>query len=287
MTTQRAAPVWTEGHSRVAIAGILMLVGVAAALFDDASAVPLMMGALGLTFVLGMLGDGWLGIVVGLAIAGGVAFLRQLGGTWTPEHFGTAVLESVGLLGTGWAAGSVGKFLRLRATAYLGLGADDALGVFGSLGMLPADLALVRLEEEVARASVYQRPLSLMLVDIKLLDRAIDAASREEVARGVARLTESLLRETDVPFALTPQRVGAILPETGSVAATIAIGRVLDAIGGATYTDRRVRRRRSVASVAGVRAVVVSLGDAYRTARELLDAASASIESRIAAGTSE
>jgi GGDEF domain-containing protein len=150
--------------------------------------------------------------------------------------------------------------------------------------MLPADLALVRLEEEVVRAGVYDRPLSVMLVDINLLDRDIDAASRDEVARGVARLTESLLRETDVPFALSPQRVGAILPETGSVAATIAIGRVLEAIGTATYTDRRVRSRRPVASVAGVQAVAVSLSDAYRTARELLDAATASVESRMAGG---
>jgi hypothetical protein len=88
-----------------------------------------------------------------------------------------------------------------------------------------------------------------------------------------------------VPFALSPYRVGAILPETDSSAATIAIGRVLEAIGTATYADRRVRRRRPVVNVAAVHAVVVSLGDAYGTARELLDAAIASVKSQTATGT--
>jgi GGDEF domain-containing protein len=245
--------------------------GAATGLIDGAASFPFIAAALAFAFVAGLLGDAWFGIVIGLAASAGLTLTRQIQGTWLPSHFGTAAIETVAVMTTGWSAGWAGGFIRSSR----GRSSDrvDAPGVFGSLGMVPWDMAQTRLQEEVARATMYGRPLSLLMLDIELMGPDLDDQSRHEVNRGVARITESRLRDTDVPFAVSAQRMGAILPETDHAAATIAVGRILEAVVDATYMDRVTGTRGSVGEVASVRVGVASLGGSVRDAAQLTAAA--------------
>jgi hypothetical protein len=255
----------------VVIAVVVALVTAAAGLLEGRDLTLLVIGATAATFVVSLAADAWAGLVVGLAAAAGVTLIRQLTGTWLPSHFAPTAVESVALLGTGWAAGRAGH--RLRQSRPTDVLMNDTPGVYGSLGLLPADLALVRLEEEVTRASAHGRPLSLILALIRIVEEDLDGPARDEAERGVARLIESLLRDIDVPFALTAQEIGAILPETGPTAAAVASGRIVEAIAAATFADRRTGQRRRLADAADVHIALVSLGREFPDARKLLDGA--------------
>ncbi|MEO7117434.1 MAG: hypothetical protein ABIZ34_00525 [Candidatus Limnocylindrales bacterium] len=263
----------------MALASLAALTGAAAAITEGTDQGLLMVGAVAATFVVSLGWDGWVGIVVGLLAAGLVTLIRQTSGTWLPQNFAPAALETIALVATGWSAGRVGQMLNAGRS---GPGSDASAGggVYGSLGMLEADVALVRLEEEVQRGSTYGRDLSLLLIEVELVGAEVDRETEDEVYRASARLTETLLRAADVPFSFSRERIGAILPETDMEAASIASGRILEALSNATFTDQRTRRRRRLADVASVHLALVSLGPGLPTAGELLDAALAGLKHR-------
>jgi hypothetical protein len=267
---------WTRRHTRVAVAGLVALVGAGAGLSEGGPQSILVIGALAAAFVLGLAWDGWIGIVTGLAVATVLILARDLTGTWLAQHFVPAAVETIAVIATGWTAGRAGQLLTNDEAGYAGEQVDRD-GVFGSLGMLPPDLALIRLEEEVARASLYRRPLSLVVVQTDLVGADLDEDARRDVFRGAARLTESLLRVSDVPFAFSPDRIGAILPETDHLAAAVAAARILEAAATSTFTDRQTKNRRPIADVASLHFSTVSFGPDYPTAGELLDGALAGL----------
>jgi PleD family two-component response regulator len=144
--------------------------------------------------------------------------------------------------------------------------------------MLPAELAMVRLEEEVARASSYRRPLSLAILEVESVEPDLDEASHDEIFRALARVTETMLREIDVPFLFAADRIGAILPETGAVAAAVASGRILEAVSAGRFSDRRRQRRRALTDAVAVRLAVVSMSPTLATAAELVERATSTLQ---------
>jgi hypothetical protein len=277
MQTARPTRGWTEAHSSVAVAALIAFAGSATGLIEGGSQGPMIIGAFVIVFLLALAWDSWAGLVIGLGAAGLLIFVRQLTGHWTPATFWPAALETVALIGTGWSAGRVGRLLRDAGASSIAP-AHDSGGVFGSLGMLPADLALVRLEEETARATAYRRPLSLMLLDVTVVAVDLDANGADEAFRAAARVTETTLRELDVPFQFEPNRIGAIFPETDVTTATIASGRILEALVSADFTDRYSGRRRSLGRAVAARMAVVTLGPELPTAGALLDGALAALQ---------
>lgn len=273
----RRIPGWTDRHTRVAVAGALAFIAVGAAFAEQPSQGLLLVAAAATVFILGLVWDSWVGIIIGLGGAAVVIFIRQWAGRWLPADFLLAAVQSAALVGTGWAAGTAGRMLR----APRGGNTDDGVRVapaFGSIGMLPAELALVRLEEEVARASSYRRPLSLAILEVESVEPDLDEASRAEIFRALARLTETMLREIDVPFLFAADRIGAILPETGAVAAAVASGRILEAVSAGRFSDRRRQSRRALTDAVAVRLAVVSMSPTLSTAGELVDRATSTLE---------
>jgi hypothetical protein len=270
----RLIPAWTEQQTLVAGAGLVALIGAGAAVAEGGAGALVIIAALALTFVLALSGDAWTGLVIGLASAAVCTFIRQANGTWLPADFGPAAIESVALVATGWSAGRVGTQLRAQRAPEA---PPDEFGAFGSVGMLPPDLGLVRLEEEVARGLTYHRPLSLLLLDTVITDAGLDDDAQEEAFRAVARVTETMLREMDVPFQVAAHRIAAILPETDPNAAAIATGRILEALLPARFVDRRANQRRALQGAVSVRLAVTSLGDTYGTADALFDAATSAL----------
>lgn len=268
---------WTDRHGQVALAAALALLAAGAGVAEGRFEGQLIVGASAAVFVISLGVDSWAGLVVGLVAAALVIGIRQAMGSWVPPDFPLATVEIASLVATGWAAGRAGGGLR-HAGERDASDAVDAGGVFGSTGMLPADLGLVRLEEEMARATSYRRPLSLVLIDAEAVGSDLDQEAREAVFRAVARVAETMLREMDVPFVIASNRIGAILPETGPTAAAIASGRILEAVSTGRFIHRGSGERRSLTEAVAVRLAVVSLTTSPLTPDELMARASSALE---------
>jgi GGDEF domain-containing protein len=97
--------------------------------------------------------------------------------------------------------------------------------------------------------------------------------ARDAAHRAVARLVETLLRDTDVPFALGPNELGAILPETSAAGAWDVVGPVLDAATRAAFTVRQQDERRSLVECAELSAGLAVMTDQLTDGRALLEIA--------------
>jgi GGDEF domain-containing protein len=146
------------------------------------------------------------------------------------------------------------------------------------------EVAEARLDEEVARARSHGRPLSVVVVRVTTVDPGLDVNARAAAQRAVARLVESMLRDTDVPFAAPPDEFGAILPETDGAAAWEVVGPVLDAAARAAFTVREQDERRNLVDCAELHVGLATLGDGTSGATALLEAARRSARAEETAG---
>ena len=261
---------WTEQH--VAVAGAALtssITGGLAALAEGPYAVWGMV-ALALTILGGLSTDTFGGIISGFGGAAVVVAARQVGGDWTPEVFGLALSLTFCLVVVGWSTGFAST--RLRARGRAPSGGRETEPAFGSLGLLPAPLALARLDEEVSRAKRHGRPLTVVLLSVEITGPELSAAARSALQRTVARLVESLVPDTAVPFALAPDQVGAVLPETDQTAAWELLGPVVDAAGRASFAVREHDERRSLSDCADLRAGLVPLSEEHPDADSILAA---------------
>ena len=224
------------------------------------------------TIVVALFVDGFGGIVVGLTGAAVVIGVKQLGGLWTPDAFLVSVGSAAALVTGAWLAGMVSSDLHGR-TGAAGQDMGRASPVSGSLGLLGFDLALARLDEEIARANTHHRPLAVAVVEIRLTDADLDDTARSSAERSVARLLETLVRETDVPFAMGPHLLGVILPESDPATAWEVLGRVLHAAADAAFTVRERNERLKLTDCAELHVGIVALSRRVSTAEELVEAA--------------
>ena len=229
--------------------------------------------AVALTAVISLATEPFAGFVVGLVAAATVIAARRTFGPWGPDAFWLSALQTAALVATGSISGRAGMALRPRAG---GVEAQSPVtqSAFGSLGLLDADVATVRLEEEVERAAEHHRPLALVLIDTEVTDPSLDADAQRSALRAVARIFEGRLREGDVPFAIAAARLGAILPETTSSAAWERIGLVLEAVSHGRFRVRSDDQGdRRLSDAVQIEVGIAQLGPRARTAGELFDAA--------------
>lgn len=146
---------------------------------------------------------------------------------------------------------------------------------YGSLGLLTEDVALARLDDEIVRARRHRRPLTVVVMVVTITEPDLAPRARTAAVRAVARLVETLLRETDVPFALEDGELGAILPETDSASAWDVLGPVLDAATRAAFTVRDDDERRSLVDCAELHAGLAVLGEQHPDAESLVRVARA------------
>lgn len=257
----------------MAVACVACLAGV-----GEAGSVPLWVAAaVWLTAVVSLAVDAFAGIVVGLAAAAALIAAKRVTGQWDAGAFLPSLAETLALVMAGAAWGRAGAALRPRTD-----GEQEAPGllapVFGSLGLLPHDVAMARLEEEVERARAHRRPLTVVIVDVEVLESLPDDAAREHALRAVARILETRVLERDVPFAISATRLGAILPETTALEGWIRVGVIVDAIAAASYTSRSTGARAPVTDAVQVHVGLAELGPGISSADALLDAATVSAD---------
>lgn len=217
------------------------------------------------------------GAVVGLVAAAAVILGQRIAGDWDADTFALALVQTVALVSTGGAAGRAGAVLRREAVAP----AEASLvpePVFGSLGLLDADIAMERLEEEIDRSRAHARPLSVVVIDVRTTVE-LSAEARRAALRAVARLFESRLFDSDVPFALSESRLAALLPDADPTDAWERIGLVLDAVAAGRFSVRdELGDRRLTDTVELAVGMAESRPDTL-SADAILDAATAALPS--------
>ena len=272
---------WTEQHVPVALALVVAVLGGAVAAVEPVPHSLVGVGAVVSTAIGALFFDAFGGLVVGLLAAAAVIVSRQLADRWTAESFLAALALVVALVALGWLAGMVSAGIHRRCRGREEGGENAASPAYGSLGLLTPEIATIRLEEEVARARRHRRPLATVVIRVTVTEQTLDPATRTAAHRAVARLVETLLRDTDVPFALSHTELGAILPETDAAVAWEVVGNVLDAATKAAFTVREQDERRALVDCAELHAGLAVLSDGLSEPGALLAAA------RRAAGTDE
>ena len=264
--------VWTDAHSRVALAFAVGFAGCLIGLAEDGVLAFWVAGAVALAAISSLALDAFGGIVAGLVAAAALVAVKRLAGAWNSDAFLLSSAETVVILLAGVTAGLAGAALRR-----VDPNEDDHPGilapVFGSLGLLPHDVAMARLEEEVERAREHRRPLTVIRVDVDITAASLDAAGRDAALRAVARILESRLHERDVPFAISPDRLGAILPETDAAEGWQRVGEVADALAAAWFASRTSETRLRVADAVEIRVGLAPFGTRISSADALLDSA--------------
>lgn len=119
-------------------------------------------------------------------------------------------------------------------------------------GLFPAEVAALRLAEEVDRAQTFQRPLGLILIDILPRDDVeLDSVTVSEISRALARQLITVALVHDLPFRQSALRLGLIMPERNWEQLYADAEQVTNGLGRAVYSDAHGRPR-AVSTVAHV-----------------------------------
>lgn len=269
---------WTEFRLRfILTAAVLLAAGVLVGIEDGTPRI-VMAGLVVAVTVAALRFDAFVGIILGLAAAAAMVMAKRLSGSWGPPELFVVAAEVTTLIELAWIVGLLGDHLR-DAFGRLSRPVPGSLTpAHGSLGLLDAAPAVLRLDEELRRRARSGQPLGVMLMSADVEAGHLDDAAITGARRAVARHVETLLRDTDVPFALSPRVLGAILPGTDTVEAWAALGTLLDLTGKATFADRNTGERHRVSDVVNLRACLVFADDDTSEGEALLEAALRELE---------
>ncbi len=259
---------WTEGHSGLLLLVVVLLASAAAGLAERPPLTWWVLGTVVVSCLLGLLLDAYGGLVAGLACATVLVAVRQYADRWSADDFWTAAVEVLAIVATGAVSGAVAQRLRRLTNR-----PQRQAAAYGSLGLLPLQVAANRLDEEMERARVHRRPLTLAVFSVRVTAPDLDNGAQDAALRSVARIVEHRVAETDVPFAVTQDQLGVILPETDQGQAWERVGEVLDALENATFTAGPDRRRHLVSDATDCSVGIVEAGPEHSSAQTLLEAA--------------
>lgn len=282
MKTNRLMQGWTKTESLVVLATAFAVLGASAANWSGGSwasvAIPVLVL---LTFTAGLAFDPFVATLVGLGAAALVIWLKQLVGVWSEAELVTSALQVVLILFTAGVAGMAGRHLRAHAPRGDVLsGPEELYPAFGSLGLLHPDLGEARLEEEIDRAGRYERPVAVLrLATEPTGEEPLGARVADAIERTSARVIESLLRVTDVPFAYEGDCIVALLPETDRVGAERLAERIEEALSDATFVIRPEGTRLCLADYAHIRIGIAAYPEDGRTVSDLLHTTSKNLTS--------
>lgn len=239
-----ATPVWTDTTVRllgcaVALIGCGLLAGA------DTPTIALTCAVAGVVCCLvAVRFDAFIGLAVGVLAAAAPIIVRIVTGGWGDATAVLVAAQTVALVALGWLAGSLGGRLRAVAASASADQGGSFQAVHNSLGLLGFDQAMTRLDEEIARSRGAHTPLCLLLVRFDLEDDNLSPDTQLAVQRAVARIIESGVADYDVPFAMSENEVGAIMPGTTDDHAWRTVVPLIDRLTRVTFADRDTGERR-------------------------------------------
>jgi GGDEF domain-containing protein len=218
--------------------------------------------------------DGLLGLVTGLVGAVVLVAAHRAWGGWEVVD----VVQVVLLVGLGWSAGTTGSYAR-RTARHLATPPHGAVAPsLHTLGLLDAASARLRIDEELRRVGT-DRPLTVVLLRVEHLRDVVDASVHRAVTKAVARAVEASTRESDVPFALTDDVLGVVLPDTDEGHAWRLLGQVVTDTLGTSFAHRAGGERVHLRDAVALHSVLVAADETTLTAEHLLGPGRARAES--------
>lgn len=188
--------------------------------------------------------DAFVGLAIGLVGAAVVVVVRMLTGGWGAVPPVLVIAQSLALVALGWLSGRLGARLRVVADSVSTESRRSVVAVHNSLGLLGFEQATSRLEEEIARSRAAHTPLCLLLVRIDLEDESLSEDTQVAVQRAVARIVEAGVADYDVPFAMSENEIGAIMPGASDDQAWRIVLPLIDRLTRVTFADRETGERR-------------------------------------------
>lgn len=128
----------------------------------------------------------------------------------------------------------LGGFFLHRASLFL----SKPLFIDGLTKLFNHQYMKARLQEEISRAKRYERPLSVLMLDLDFFKRVNDGYGHQagdQVLQRVSLLIQKSLREGDIACRYGGEEIAVILPETALSEATDAAERLRCTIGSAEY----------------------------------------------------
>ncbi len=179
--------------------------------------------------------------LAGLGVVVAWVLLRQAGGIWIQPELFQSLLEVAGLGLNIVLAIRFRQIWQQQQEELQELRELEGVLVAGEVGtgLLPREVAELRLEEEVDRARQFQRPLGLLLVEVESLPKleATDVQFRQ-VYQAITRQLTSASLVHDIPFRVGQRRIGLILPERSWDELYADAGSIVNALHSATFLDR-------------------------------------------------
>lgn len=208
---------------------------------------------------------------------------KRMLGIWSWPELGLNLSEAALLLGISITAGLFRSEQNKTWEAYienqLRMQAQDVEN--NQAGLLRPAFGQIRLAEEEERALYYHRQLSLLLVQIQPYPEAEwFPDERTAIYKAVATALKDAAQETDIPYMVSEERMGLVMPETGIEGVQVVLDRLVE-----NLVDIRYILKNSEAELVQARAQVrygyaVFLGSAGAKP-ELLQAATVSLEKSI------
>lgn len=158
------------------------------------------------------------GAVASVAAVFAVVFINQLSGIYPRESlFINVATELVALLLVGPLAGRTASLvdrIYRRAVCWRSR-ARECSAHDEVLGILKPEFAKIRLDEEIARAKMFSRPLSVIMMEVAPHHTAASANGHSPVVQAVVRVARSLTTPPSVIAQTDQNQLTLILPEYG------------------------------------------------------------------------
>jgi hypothetical protein len=105
--------------------------------------------------------------------------------------------------------------------------------------LIKSTVGLVRLKEEEERSTRYKRQFSLILIQVRpVLGIEWTPADVAGLMRTLASTIKGKIREVDIPFLLSSDRIGLILPETEANGARKVVNNIVNSMMNVRYVPQ-------------------------------------------------
>jgi hypothetical protein len=181
------------------------------------------------------------GGLMGLVLISIWITMKLVYGAWSVNGLPGNVVE-LALAGLTFVASSV---YHNQIKAFLNLFAENQRRMKNldvedrEIGLIKSTVGLVRLKEEEERSTRYKRQFSLILIQVRpVLGIEWTPADVAGLMRTLASTIKGKIREVDIPFLLSSDRVGLILPETEANGARKVVNNIVNSMMNVRYVPQ-------------------------------------------------
>ena len=212
---------WTFGLTLIVLAATYLIIVV-----NPIEIAALYLGALAIVTGIGLATNLWGGSIASVLAVFAIVLMNQFSGIYPRESlFINVATELIALLLAGPLAGQTGALINrmYRRGVYWRARAHQQAVHDETLGILKPEFAKIRLDEEILRATTFNRSLAVLSLDIVPHRAPDDPGEHQPVLQALARLARAFTAPPSVVTRTAENQLTLILPEyTAAQAAELA-----------------------------------------------------------------